>query len=172
MIEPEPIALYVTADDARADFRYWHVTLAPVHLAADGSPRNISQGYGTPEPLADLVILAQADADDPRPYGWETVYRSPYSVDRRTAETMARTLAKIERHLARLDTKYGPPADFSAYARRVADALGIDAYVIPIRRAATYTDGEYRHTDAAGAAAYITQRAQEYARAHAESVPA
>ena len=175
MTEPAPqLALLVAIDDPTKPSQYYRAELAPVTMAADGTPRNISEPYGRPdavERLADLVIGAQVSADEPDGtwYGWSVEYRRPYTVGLHRAEAMAATLRAISRHQDRLTARYGWPDTFAAYAARIADALHITAYCIPVRRAAYYPDGEYRLTDAPGAATYIAAQLAEYRAQRAPS---
>jgi hypothetical protein len=171
--ERDPVALYITTGPDRLSVSphdYYHATAAPVTIAADGSPRNITVLFDLdyPQNLADLRIRCQNDRDNAargsHAYGWTVEYHEPYTVDTRRAATMHRTLAGIERALARLDAKYGPPSTFGAYVLRVADALRIDRFIVPVRQADRYPDGEYRYPDAAAAAYHLDAQDREWIR--------
>ncbi len=77
-------------------------------------------------PYDDLVVRAQAHmkSGDAEFYGWSVVYRQPYEVNLDRAETMVKTLRKVNRHMEKLTTKFGSPQNFAEYVGRVADALG------------------------------------------------
>jgi hypothetical protein len=162
--EPVRLALLITTDPTeRRD--YWRASLAVVTLADDGTPRNLSDGYHRrthPDQLADLVIEAQADPTSSDLYGWRTAYRSPYAVELADAEAMTRTMRGIARHLDKLTDRYGAPADFPAYAARVADALHITTYLTTTKRAEWYSDGEYRTMDTADALYHLRDRHAQY----------
>jgi len=170
--DAEPLALLVTAPKIErppAAHDYWTVDVRPVTVAADGTPRDITAGWNLDPPynLADLTISAQNDtrhgAEGSGLYAWSTEYNHTGSIDSRRALSMHRTLAGIERHLAKIDAKYGPPATFAAYVRRVGDALKIDRYLIPTSPPTTwYADGEYRDTDAAAAEFHLNDRERQY----------
>ena len=162
--EPVTLALLITSDAiARAD--YWRASLAVVTLADDGTPRNISDGWHRnthPAELADLTIDAQADPTSADLYGWRTAYRAPYAVELDDIERMTKVLRGIRRHLDRLTERYGAPADFAAYAARVADALGITTYLTTTVRAEWYSDGQYRTMTTADAMYHLRDRHAQY----------
>jgi len=78
-------------------------------------------------PYANLHISAQweTDRNDSHPYAWSVSYWEPYKVDIWNIEPMHKLLTKIQRGLAKLETKYGQATDFINYVARVADVLGI-----------------------------------------------
>jgi hypothetical protein len=162
--EPVRLALLITTDPTeRRD--YWRASLAVVTIAEDGTPRNLSDGYGRrthPDQLADLVIEAQADPTSADLYGWRTAYRSPYAVELADAEAMTKVLRGIARHLDKLTARYGAAPDFPTYVARVAEALKITDYLTTTKRAEWYSDGLYRTMDTADALYHLRDRHAQY----------
>jgi hypothetical protein len=100
------------------------LTARIVELNDDGNVRNILESDDAG--LADLVVQARAAADmGPGTYGWAVEYLQPYAVDLPRAQAMARTLAKLQRGMGRLDERLGHPESFGAYLLRVAEVLRV-----------------------------------------------
>ena len=58
---------------------------------------------------------------------------------------MVKTFRKIERHLTKLEAKYGYAGDLFTYLARVADALGVTSFGNLVARSTSfYNDNEYR----------------------------
>jgi hypothetical protein len=97
--------------------------------------------------LGSLTVTSQGDSDSAnrRLYAWGVEYRNVFSVDRQSAEGMAKTLAAIERRMEAIAVKYGQPATFGAYLLRMADAIGATRIVIPAGEIrSSYDDRQHR----------------------------
>lgn len=126
--------------------------------APESGIRNFTNVGFDAEPLADLHVVAQLDrTSNGQPYGWKVEYRDVYSVDLRRADTMLKTLRKVERGLTRIQTELGYPETFPAYLARVAKVLGIKRFGWRVgeRNGHSYSDNEYRWTDADGMAYHV-----------------
>lgn len=95
--------------------------------------------------LADLTVRAQANLSDGQFYGYEVEYSQPFSVRLVQAEAMVKTLRKIQKHLDKLEAKYGHCDNVYTYLAWVADAIGVVSYGDLVARSASfYNDNEYR----------------------------
>jgi len=120
--------------------------------------------------LGHLQIRSQADCGPDRIiagrnlYAIDLTYREPYSVDRRKAELMARTLRTIGRRLERLDDRFGrlDSSDLAGYVGRVAAVTGATAIVYESDRSNRYTssydDMDLVHLDIPTGLTYIRQQ--------------
>lgn len=89
---------------------------------------NEPYGVNSDSELYDLEIHAHGahwGSEGRRVYGWSVEYRDCYRVGIDDAERMLKTFKRIERHLNKLNEKYGYADSLPAYVARVADALGI-----------------------------------------------
>lgn len=87
--------------------------------------------------LQDFVITTYVsdEADGTRrTWGWSKGYRSPYSVDTRDAERMAKTLKTIDRRMEAQRATDGYPDNFIAYVRHIAKAMKAEAIVFATNR--------------------------------------
>ena len=109
---------------------YLRLEARAIHLE-DGQVRNIRSSLVEEDSgFADFVIGASASRDmGERTYGWSAEYRDVYSVDRQTAQAMAKHLAKVERGMAKLTERYGYTDSFSAYMLRVVDVLKVKQFI-------------------------------------------
>jgi len=108
---------------------YAHVRLSPFRIE-DGRPRyfvvacgeNIVSGLD----LAGLMISCQIDkhAGDSPSYAWCVEYRDIFSVDMPRAQSMAKTLAAIERRMSKMYDLEGSPKSYGQFVNRVARAIG------------------------------------------------
>ena len=81
--------------------------------------------------LNDFACTSQGnDADEPRRlYGFEIEYRNVFTVDRREAERMAKTLRTIDARMDKVIERFGRPTTFGAYLLRVANAIGATRFI-------------------------------------------
>lgn len=79
-------------------------------------------------------------------HGFRVLYQQPYSVDLKEAEVLVKTLRTVERRLDAARERDGAPADFPAFVRRAARALGIDLITFPTEpnQSSRYDQGSYR----------------------------
>lgn len=122
--------------------------------------------------LDHLRVTSQGNDSDGarrRLYGWEVEYRDVYTVDRREAARMHKTLTAVERKLDALNDRYGRPATFGAYLLRVAAALGATRIVLPKRERESYDRCEPRVLELGEAAYRVDQLVEEWV---AEGQPA
>lgn len=99
-----------------------------------GKPRNFSDSSWDIEAQKDdlnyLRISAQYNTSEHTPqeaYGWSVEYHDSLSIDLRRANSMIKTLRKIDRKLKAFSKKWGDPSSFADYVIRVANALGAKA---------------------------------------------
>lgn len=108
--------------------RFLRLSAHPVYII-DGEVRNFVDGVMTDEPFADLRITAQHDErSSTGPYSWRVDYFQPYTVGLRRAETMVKTLRRIDRRMAAMQTELGYPESYAAYVARVGKVLGVKSY--------------------------------------------
>lgn len=117
----------VYSPSGASDYLTAKVTLVYV---SDGHIRNPQFSGYDPEKvahLANLSIEGQASKDSTSFYfSWDAVrYEQLYGVTLRHAESMVRTLKKVEKFLEKATDIDGHPVDFAQYVTRVALALGI-----------------------------------------------
>jgi hypothetical protein len=116
-------------DVAPADGSKYLTAQVTVVYVSDGHIRNpLFSGYDPDgvAALAELHIDAQASKDSEDFYfSWNAFhYKQVYDVDLRRAESMVKTLRKVERYMEKKTQTQGYPEDFAEYVTRVAAALG------------------------------------------------
>jgi len=146
---PVRLGLYVTE---KRDGDYYHVRATVVTIGLNRwEMRSIDEGRSdyarTVSPskirnagdelydglwLDGLQVNSQGNnRDEPRNlYGFDVTYRDVFSIDRRRAEHMAKTLATVEKRMDRVYAQFGSAATIGAYVARVAHAIGADAIVV------------------------------------------
>lgn len=133
--------------------QFMHIKLRPAKLLADGKVRNFSDHSWPREPLADLVISGQADENQTthngEPYGWHCWYEEPHRVELDRAEGMVKTLRKVERGVKKLESEFGYPDTFAAYAARVAKVLGVKTFMWSNDGSGNYDEQTWIKADAA-----------------------
>jgi len=107
------------------------VTLTAVYVSEDGHIRNPHFSTYDPEKVAHLDSLkldaqASKDSDDFYFGTYNVVHFSEvYTVDLSRAESVTKTLRRIQKYLDKQYEVKGCPADFAELAQRVARSLGI-----------------------------------------------
>ncbi len=89
---------------------------------------NVPYGVDSDSDLYDLEIHAHGahwGDEGRRVYGWAMEYRDCFRVRAQDCERMAKVFKRVERHMGRLNEKYGYADSLPAYVARVADALGV-----------------------------------------------
>jgi hypothetical protein len=155
----EPIRFLVDVRLSKySDHGRLEAVIYPVRLE-DGKIRNISWGYTSErEEYADLRIEGWVDRDssnqDDFYFGYNPIeYREVCTVDQRRAETMAKTLRRINKKIESLSSVYGNPQDFAGlcafFAVAVANSSGnVFARRVPNSgRGWSYDDSEYQWMD-------------------------
>lgn len=136
----------------------------PVKVATDGEVFNYVESSYDPAPLADLRVRAQHDYAA-EPYAWRVEYHSPYAVDLRRAQEMAKMLRKVERGLERVRLEYGYPESFPAYVARVGKILGIKRYGWRHPDGGIFPTGErYRWTDVDGMTSHVHTLVRDFGK--------
>lgn len=109
---------------------YLTATLSAVYVS-DGHIRNAQFSVYDPERVAHLDSLrfdAQASKDSPEFY-FSTHnavhYQEIYSVDLLRAESMTKTLRRVQKYTDKLWEEKGSPRDFAEFAQRIARSLGV-----------------------------------------------
>ena len=140
------------------------ITASVVYLREDGEVRNYTDSWGE-EPFDSLMVTALVDVNDTfgDSYGYSTEYRDLYSVRLRRAETMLKTLRKVERGLLRIDEIDGMIVSFPEYLLRVARILKIRKFGwLVIDRGPEYRNNTYHWTGAPGARTHINTLIREF----------
>lgn len=156
------ILLDTDAKDYGDSRRTLHFRAYPVYVLADGSVRNFA-GSLDKDPLADLQITAQHDRVAANPYGWRVEYRDVFSVDLNRAETMVKTLRRIERRMDAMRDELGYPESFAAYVTRVGKILGVKSYG-QYRREIFPNGSHYRWNGADYVSDYVRHACEEFAK--------
>lgn len=149
------------------DSRYLHVTANVVVVTAEGIRNPLFDSYANEGAghLDGYQVTAQMDNTSNRFYGFRADFGDLYRVGLKRAESMVKVLRKIDRHLAKLDVKYGYVTDVSAFAARVADAIGsTDAHCFGIKSTNgwSHDDSGYRWLDTDGLRGHLDQQVKEW----------
>lgn len=139
----------------------------------DGKIRNCSwSSLADPgAEYADLRIEGWIDKDsrDDKDfyYGHEPLeYREVYSIDQRRAESMAKTLRRLNKKIETLTNKYGRPTDFAGFLSYLAQAMGVNPRNAFARKVSgrgwSYDDGEYRWMDVDGLRHHLSEKIREW----------
>lgn len=173
-----PIALYIRAEDEPDRYSSppglyrLTITAAPLLLRPDGTPQNPDDA--DPRGLADLRAEIRLYQDSAGPGWWSIEYRSPFTVDARRAQIMARTFRALDAYNRRHEARHGYPIDAAAYILRLGAALRA-RYIIdaPNRgpHGGSYDAADYVELDAPTAAAHIRRRVTEWTAAHPKPAP-
>jgi len=115
---PLELGLLVTE---RQDGDYKHIVAHPVTVNDANEIRNASTFKG--RMIKDLQVYSQAGIAETRPYGFAVEFK-PHNVDLTAAKAMVKTLASVERGLAKLDVKWGYVNGYGEYVARVGEVLG------------------------------------------------
>lgn len=154
------------------------LVVSVVGVGEDGFLRNLLDSSWPREPMADLVITAQADrsGSSSDAYGWRVEYKQPYAVELLRAEEMVKVLRKVSRGLDKMERELGYCESFGAYVARVGKVLGMSAYgwLADDSPSASgpgfqYSDGRYRWTDAVGMASYVQGLVRDFQAPKVES---
>ncbi|MCU0477166.1 MAG: hypothetical protein MUE92_00220 [Chloroflexi bacterium] len=173
-----PPVLYLRVDDAQDRWsslpgaRRLEISAAALLLRPDGAPQNPDDDDR--RALADLRATVTLWQDSRGPGLYQLAYHSPYRVDSRRAEAMARTFRAIDAYNRRDEARHGPPIDAAAFLLRLGAALRA-AFLVdaPDRGPAggTYDAADYRQLDAPAAAAYIRHAITQWRAAHPTPEP-
>jgi hypothetical protein len=183
--EPFTLCLLVSIDDRPRPYQTEpdHTRRARIMtLDPDRTPRNIDAGschYDDRAPFADLAAEARTvyyDSSDPASRHmtyWRLRFEPVSGAELAELEPVLGTLRRIDRHLAKLAARYGPPATFGQYVARLADALRIR---IALRQSAPSPDGrlntaEYLTLTPAEAGEWLDRADDQWRAAHPNTAP-
>jgi hypothetical protein len=79
--------------------------------------------------LRYFILSCQCSADSPVPYAWSAEYRGGY-VDSENIGVIAKTLAKIDKGLKRMNEEEGAALSYGQFCIRVARTLGIRKFLV------------------------------------------
>lgn len=129
---PGEVALYITTehDKGLTGGGYFHIYAYPVLVGTErpDSIRNISD-YEVVKGgwfLHDLKVSSQGNDSDgaaARLYGYDVHYHTT-RVERRDAERMAKTFARLDKALDKLRATRGHASTYGEYVARIAEVLG------------------------------------------------
>lgn len=139
-----PIAMFeLQTKDEWGNTDYAH---AKIRFGYEDETDHTPRWFDSDHPLSELEITSQGNSrdDERRLYGYETRYKGVYSVDLRKAETMAKTLRKLDKALTAENDQLGYATDWPEYARRVLKALGVKQVWFTRKRGRFFSEGEYR----------------------------
>lgn len=163
----QPTAKYEFRLEAERTPRYGGETYLHLRARVIATAGTYLSEYGDDAGVYNLVVSAQQDSDNAakgrhEPYGWTIEYRDT-TVNLPRAEVMVATLRRISKRLDSIEAKYGAAGTFGAYVLRVADALGISAFIGEYGPAApAWTHGQMRSMNPSEAAEWFNARIAEY----------
>lgn len=119
-------------------------TVSAVHVE-DETPRNIGLDEYQPDPLAGIVLTAQAshESDLPTTYAWRLGAQFDETATLAQLTATLATLRKVQTRLDKLSADIGPAGTFGQFVARVASALGIPVLTGHTARDGFYSSGEY-----------------------------
>lgn len=144
-----PLAITITAESNRSfGDGYFHVHGRPVTWE-DGKARGFASSYDPIngiETFENLRISCQGEYDrrSRGVYGFDAVYREPYTVDERMAEKMFKSLRTINRRLAKMREAEGSTHTYGEYVARFARAIGATEILFATRKADRHSEMRYR----------------------------
>jgi hypothetical protein len=131
-----PLYLLIKEDRSHGYFHLIGRIVGHKHQNGSWQPYGPDDDYRAGLLYSGLQLCCQGDHDSRRRtitgdreepvYGFDVTYHDVYSVDRRCAVRMAKTLQLIETKLSRLQEKRGYVRTYGEYCGRVAEVLGCD----------------------------------------------
>jgi hypothetical protein len=183
--KPKPdIRLLVSTEDTNSfGDQTLRLTVNVVVLTDDGI-RNPSFGWSDETGAGDLANL-QVDAwlgkrDSTWLWPREVEYRSVYDVDLRRAESMVKTLRRINKRFNAMSERYGYPQDLAGWLNYLANAVGatktaVFGYLVkrdPHTAINAYDDGDYRWVGVNELRYHLDKVARDWRDKHGIEVPA